>query len=307
MIVIACRLPNIENILVKVFEKYAPPNSFCLPDSEEAQFATVAACWFPDLEQLKTLPQVKVIHSIAAGVEHLNLDLLTEEYQVCRVIDEHHQKGMFDYLQWAVLYYQRQFDRVQQQQKQMEWKQLPQYSNAVTQVGIMGLGHMGGYVSKQLAARGYAVSGWSRTRKEIPQVTSYAGDSELSKFLSQSKILINLLPLTSENHSILSAELFNQLPEGASLINCGRGQHVVKTDLIQALDRGQLRGAILDVFDQEPLLSDDEYWVHEKIIVTPHIASHAPMSVVVAQILENQERLLNNEALKNQIDLRRGY
>jgi len=138
MIVIACNIPEIEKVLLKVFEKYAPAGSYCLPDSVEAQTATVAACWFPDIEQLKQLPHLKVIHSIAAGVEHLDLKQLSDDYQVCRVVDVHHQKGMFDYLLWGVLYYQRKFDQAMQQQKLQQWQQYSQVSRSDVQIGIMG-------------------------------------------------------------------------------------------------------------------------------------------------------------------------
>lgn len=154
MIVISCKIPEIEKILLKVFQKYAPEGTYCLPESEQAQQATTAACWFPDIEQLKQLPQLKVIHSIAAGIEHLDLNLIDPSYLVCRVIDEQHQKGMFEYLLWAVLYYQRQFDRAINQQKQQLWKQYRQFSCQDIQIGVMGLGHMGGICSNPFRTDG---------------------------------------------------------------------------------------------------------------------------------------------------------
>ena len=118
MIVISSTVPNIEAILVKSFQKYAPEGSFCTLDSPEAEQATTAASWFPDLEKLRQLPELGLIHSIAAGVEHLNLNEIRADQSVCRVLDPHHQKGMFDYLLWGVLYFQRYFDCMIQQQKQ---------------------------------------------------------------------------------------------------------------------------------------------------------------------------------------------
>src|SRR5690606_40007538 len=138
----------------------------------------------------------------------------------------------------------------------------------------------GAYVAERLADMGYQVSGWANSPKEIDQVKSYVGSEQLSGFLAQSQILINLLPLTEDNTSILSAELFQRLPEQAALIHVGRGQHLIEQDLLNALDSSQLRGAIVDVFEQEPLAAEHPFWQHEKIVVTPHVASHAPMSVV---------------------------
>lgn len=133
------------------------------------------------------------------------------------------------------------------------------------------------------------------------------GQEQLSEFLAQSQILINLLPLTEENTGILSAELFQQLPEQAALIHVGRGQHLIEQDLLDALDSGHLRGAIVDVFEQEPLPVDHPFWQHEKIVVTPHVASHAPMSIVVEQILENDRRLNQGLDLCHQVDVNKGY
>ncbi len=214
---------------------------------------------------------------------------------------------MFDYLLWGVLYFQRYFDRMIQQQKQQLWKQYRQSYSHHIQIGIMGLGHMGGYVAKRFADMGYQVSGWSNSPKEIAQVKSYVGPEQLSEFLAQSQILINLLPLTEENTGILSAELFQQLPEQAALIHVGSGQHLIEQDLLNALDSGHLRGAIIDVFEQEPLAAEHPFWQHEKIVVTPHVASHAPMSVVVEQILENDRRLNLGLDLCHQVDVNKGY
>ena len=307
MIVISSSVPNIEAILVKSFQKYAPAGSFCTMDSPEAEQATTVAAWFPDLEKVQKLPKLGLIHSIAAGVEHLNLNAVRPDQAVCRVLDPHHQKGMFDYLLWGVLYFQRYFDRMIQQQNQQLWKQYRQSYSHHIQIGIMGLGHMGGYVAERFAEMGYQVSGWSNSPKDINQVKSYVGQEQLSELLAQSQILINLLPLTEENTGILSAELFQQLPEQSALIHVGRGQHLIKQDLLDALDSGHLRGAIVDVFEQEPLPADHQFWQHEKIVVTPHVASHAPMSVVVEQILENDRRLNQGLDLCHQVDVNKGY
>lgn len=307
MIVISSSVPNIEAILVKSFQKYAPAGSFCTVDSPEAKQATTVAAWFPDLEKVQQLPKLGLIHSIAAGVEHLNLNAVRPDQAVCRVLDPHHQKGMFDYLLWGVLYFQRYFDRMIQQQNQQLWKQYRQSYSHHIQIGIMGLGHMGGYVAERFSEMGYQVSGWSNSPKDINQVKSYVGQEQLSDFLAQTQILINLLPLTEENAGILSSELFQQLPEQAALIHVGRGQHLIEQDLLDALDSGHLRGAIVDVFEQEPLPADHQFWQHEKIVVTPHVASHAPMSVVVEQILENDRRLNQGLDLCHQVDVNKGY
>lgn len=307
MIVIASTIPRVQKWLEQAFQQHAPADAFCLMGSEQAQYASTAAAWFPDLAALDALPELKLIHSMAAGVEHLQLERMELRYQVCRVIDAHHQKGMWDYLHWCVLYYQRYFDQALVQQKQQRWRQYPQRDNSDQKIAIMGLGHMGGYMAQQFAALGYAVFGWSLSAKTFENVKCYIGPQEQDAFLAQADILINLLPLTAENKGILSKELFNKLPQQACIINCGRGQHLMEQDLIHALDQERLRGAVLDVFSQEPLPEQHAFWQHEKILVTPHIASHAPQASVVAQILENDRRVQQGLALLNSVDRDKGY
>lgn len=307
MIVIATTVPKVQKWLEDALAEYAPQEAYCLAHSEQAQQATTAISWFPDLDYLETLPNLKLIHSMAAGVEHLNLKRIGERYAVCRVVDESHQKGMYDYLQWCVLYYQRFFDVLIAQQQQQRWKQPPQKTSADVKIGIMGLGQMGGYIAEKFAKLGYQVSGWSRSLKQIEGVTCFAGDAQRQDFLAQSEILINLLPLTEDNVGLLNTELFQQLPKGACIINCGRGQHLNEQDLIAALDSEQLRGAVLDVFAKEPLAQDHVFWQHPKVLVTPHVASHAPWSAVIGQILENDYRVQQGLALVNEVNVMKGY
>ena len=307
MIVIATTVPKVQKWLEDALAEYAPQEAYCLAHSEQAQQATTAISWFPDLDYLETLPNLKLIHSMAAGVEHLNLKRIGDRYAVCRVVDESHQKGMYDYLQWCVLYYQRFFDVLIEQQQQQRWKQPPQINSADIKIGIMGLGQMGGFIAEKFAKLGYQVSGWSRSLKQIEGVTCFAGDAQRQDFLTQSEILINLLPLTEDNFDILNVELFQQLPKGACIINCGRGQHLNEQDLIAALDSEQLRGAVLDVFAKEPLAQDHVFWQHPKVLVTPHVASHAPWSAVIGQILENDRRVQQGLALVNEVNVMKGY
>lgn len=307
MIVIASTRSDVERILIQVFQKYAPQIAITTPDQPEAKQAHTAACWFPDLAQLKQLPQLDLLHSIAAGVEHLDLSHAQKQYRVCRVLDATHQQGMSDYVLWGILYFQRHFDRYIAQAQQKIWQQQRQRSRQDLCVGVMGLGHMGAFVAQALAELGYRVVGWSNSAKQLKNVVSFSGLAERGEFLAQCDVLVNLLPLTPATQGIVNAELLAQLKSGAALIHCGRGQHLVQEALLAALDAGQLSGAILDVFEQEPLAQDHPYWQHAKILVTPHIASHAPLSAVVQQIVENDLRLKQGQALLYEVDINRGY
>lgn len=102
---------------------------------------------------------------------------------------------------------------------------------------------------------------------------SFAGREELSAFLSQCRVLINLLPNTPETVGIINQQLLEKLPDGAYLLNLARGVHVVEDDLLAALDSGKVKGAMLDVFNREPLPPESPLWQHPRVTITPHVAA----------------------------------
>src|SRR3546814_9350583 len=117
------------------------------------------------------------------------------------------------------------------------------------------------------------ISDWSSDVCSSDLVTCHHGPAGLAALLQRAEILVCLLPLTPETTGILNRDLFAQLPEGACLVNAGRGQHLVEEDLIPALDSGRLGGATLDVLRVEPAAPDHHFWSHPKILLTPPIAS----------------------------------
>src|SRR5690606_23166845 len=135
----------------------APELQVVLADEPAAREAVVAACWFPPAGSLGALPNLRLIHSVAAGVDHLATDPEHAEVPVCRVVDPAHRQGMAEYVRWAVILYPRDFDRVRAQQQSKLWRRHPQRRAADLRVGIMGLGALGGAIAAELAAAGYAV------------------------------------------------------------------------------------------------------------------------------------------------------
>ena len=126
-------------------------------------------------------------------------------------------------------------------------------------------------------------------------------------FLSECRVLVCLLPLTSETENILNLDLFSALPQGAYLVNVGRGKHLVAEDLLSALDSGKIAGAFLDCFCTEPLPTDHPFWFHPRIIVTPHAAAPGIPSDVANQIIEIINNFQNGLPLSNLVDLAQGY
>jgi glyoxylate/hydroxypyruvate reductase A len=158
-----------------------------------------------------------------------------------------------------------------------------------------------------LRAHGFTVRGWSRTRRRLEGIACHAGAAELPAFLDGIDILVCLLPLTAETRAILDARLMAQLPRGARLVNLARGAHLVEADLLDALDRGHLAHASLDVFDDEPLPPAHPFWGHPRIDVTPHVAAFSDPEIAAEGVAENLRRLWAGQPLLNVVDRERGY
>ncbi|MEO9656128.1 2-hydroxyacid dehydrogenase [Marinomonas sp.] len=272
-----------------------------LPGDEGAEKAELAACWHPPASLLNDYPNLKLLHALSAGVDHLGKNLLDSALPVCRIVDPNQKHGMFEYILWGILNFQRDFEVYRKQQCRQHWQTFEQRSAAQTRVTLLGLGEIGAYVAQQLALLGYHVNGWSRTHKNLPNVSCFSGQDSLDSILRNTDILVNLLPLTSATQGILSRNLFAKLPKGSYLVNCGRGGHVQVNDLIMAVAEEQLKGALLDVFDEEPLPLNDPLWTTPNIIITPHIASSSSIATIVNQVVENMNLYENQQPLKNQI------
>lgn len=293
--------------LINYAKLHRQDTEWVLPNDERAELAEVAACWLPDASTLTQFPNIKVLLALSAGVDQLGSSLLKSGLPICRIVDEDQKQGMFEYVLWGVLNAHRHFDRAQQNQQICYWKHYPQKAAVEIRVSILGLGMLGKYVAQSLAQIGYSVSGWSKSPKNIENVTCTSGEEALSKMLSTTDVLVNLLPLNSATTDILNKTLFDTLPSNAYLINCGRGGHINEIDLIDSIKQGHLRGALLDVFDEEPLDPYNPLWHTNGILVTPHMASEASISTIVKQTSDNAKRFENRALLKNMIDEDKGY
>jgi glyoxylate/hydroxypyruvate reductase A len=198
------------------------------------------------------------------------------------------------------------------QQRQRLWRPHDQPGASEVSVGVMGLGVIGSNVADALGRLGFKIAGWSRTAKNLPGVKTFHGAAGLDAFLARTEILICLLPLTHETKGILNLALFRKLKRdgaagGAFLINAGRGPLQVDADIIAALDEGTLKGATLDVFQQEPLRPDSALWTHPKVTVTPHNAGDISPGVFAPEVIAQVGRFERGEPLDNVVDRMRGY
>jgi glyoxylate/hydroxypyruvate reductase A len=258
---------------------------------------------------LKTLPKLKAIFSLGAGIDGFLADPeFPMSVPLVRFVDATLSREMAQFVVMHVLIHhraQRVFDAAQREGK---WRQmmLPRPTED-TRIGVLGLGEIGGMAAERLRDLGFPVSGWSRTRKTMPGVKSFAGDGEFEAFLAQADFLICLLPLTPQTRGILNAKTFAMLPKDSYVINVARGGHLIEPDLIAAIDSGHLAGATLDVFETEPLPETSPLWVHPKITATPHIAAISAPAVAAQFVLDGIARMERGEMPDNIVDVKRGY
>ena len=249
---------------------------------------------------------VKLYYSLGAGVDHLMKDKgLIAQVPICRIVDPLLSFSMSNYILFAVLHYQRQWDKYTKDRENKIWDH-----DAVTErnikIGILGLGTLGTDAAKKLQQMGFDVVGYSPSPKKIPNITTYAKGA-LSQFLTACNVLVCTVPFTPATQGLLSMPLFQQLKHPTYLINVARGGVQVETDILEALDQGILTGAFLDVFETEPLPKEHPFWEHPNIQITPHIASITNPEAGVGQILENAIAVQKGEALQHTVDFSKGY
>ena len=292
----------------QLFAQHAPDIEFRQwPDIGDPADIHYLAAWQAPDDLATLLPNLKALLAISAGVDQLNLATLPIDLPVARMLDPGITQGMCEYATWAVLSLHRDMLRYRAQQQAGQWQAHALVPASQRRVGVMGLGQQGCAILQQLKAFGFALSGWARSEHSVEGVQCFAGAGQLADFLGQCDILICLLPLTEQTQGILDRQLFAQLPQGAALINMGRGAHLVEQDLLTALDSGHLSGAVLDVLAQEPASADHPFWHHPQILLTPHIAAMTQPDTAFAVLLDNIRRHQRGEALVGQIDRATGY
>ena len=267
-----------------------------------------ALVWRPEPGFLASLPNLKLILSLGAGVDHLLGDpRLPLHLPILRLVDPHMTDAMSEYVTLQVLRLHRRDLDYRSQQQARVWRELDQQNAAERRVGILGLGELGQDAAKKLKALGFDVAGWSRSEKAVEGVRSYAGAAGLAPLLGRSEIIVCLLPLTAETEGILNKRTLALLPKGAALVNAARGAQLVEEDLLAALASGQISAAVLDVFREEPLPVDHPFWHHPRVVVTPHIAAFTNPATASPIILDNIRRFEEGRPLLNRVDPARGY
>lgn len=268
-----------------------------------------ALVWEPEPDRLARLPNLRLILSSGAGVDHITADPgWPRHIGIVRMGGADTVQRMGEYVCLGALSLLRGMKRIVDAQAARRWDTFdaPRAATA-TRAGVMGLGSLGARAAAMLRDLGFVIAGWSRGRKSIPGVECFAGDAEFNAFLARTDLLVCLLPDTPDTRGIICAASIARLPPGAAVVNAARGGHLVLPDLLAALDAGHLSGAFLDVFEPEPLPSAHPVWTHPKVIVTPHIASLPSRRERARYVAEAIAAFERGERPPNLYDPARGY
>ena len=292
---------------VPAIERCAPELDIRVwPEVGDRDEIDVALVHNPPPGALASLPRLRAILSLTAGVDGVLADPNLPEVPLARVVSERLGEDMAHYVVLHTLRHVRHMPAIAAHQRARRWGAVaPPVRGAV--VGLMGLGEMGRASARLLAAAGFAVRGWSRSARSVAGIACFAGSAGLAPFLGGATILVCLLPLTPKTHGIVNATTLAALPAGACFINAGRGAHVVEADLLDALDSGRLAGATLDVLAEQPPPEASPVWTHPGVTLTMHSAGEPDPSSVAPLLIENIRRARSGRPLLNLIDREQGY
>lgn len=272
-----------------------------------AAVADYAVVWAPPQAFLDEQTGLKALFNIGAGVDALLQRRLPAGVKLVRLDDAGMSVQMAEYVCHAVIRHFREFDGHEADMREGRWAPRTPRRRTDFPVGVMGLGVLGARVARALSMFEFPVHGWSRTPKAIEGVFTHSGEVGLETFLSASRVLVNLLPLTPDTQNVLNRHTLGSLQPGGYLINVARGAHLVEDDLLALLVSGHLAGATLDVFRTEPLPPEHPFWAHPQIRITPHTSARTLREESIAQIAGKIRALEAGQPIAGVVDPIRGY
>ncbi|NNH57802.1 glyoxylate/hydroxypyruvate reductase A [Rhizobium laguerreae] len=306
---------NAEGVARVLKTAFADRGSINLADpanqARDLSAVEYALLWKPDADLFARAPNLKVIFSGGAGVDHIIGMAGLPEIPIVRFVDRSLTTRMSEWVVMQCLMHLRGQYAHDSHQRQRQWAKLIAPEAAEVTVGVMGLGILGQDAVAKLRVMGFNVIGWSRTRKQIDGIETFDA-SALDSFLARIDILVGLLPLTPETSGFYNAGLFAKLRRKGALgqpvfINAGRGKSQVEADIASAIRDGTLGGASLDVFEAEPLASDSPLWDLQNVFLTPHDAAVSEENALFRHVETQIARFERGEPLQFVVDRAAGY
>ena len=173
-------------------------------------------------------------------------------------------------------------------------------------IGLLGVGSIGAALARTAKHFGMHVKGYTRASRDCPDVDEYF-HGDRAAFAADLDYLVSIVPNTAATVRLVDATLLAALPPRAVFVNPGRGNVVDEAALADALQSGRLAGAVLDVFQQEPLPPDHVFWRTPNVLITSHTAAISFPKDIAPVFIENYRRLIAGEPLKYRVDFDAGY
>jgi len=254
-------------------------------------------------------PRLRWVQTLTAGVEGwlARPDLPADLTLTCA--RGTHRIQMPENILGALFHLTKPFAAAQRDQEVRRWSRRTSEPLAGKTFGILGLGAIGQEVARKAAALELTVIGTRRDPRPVPYVTRVLPPERTEEVLGASDFVLLLLPVTPATRDFMDARRLASMRPTAWLLNYGRGKLVVDVDLVDAVKRHVIAGAVLDVFRTEPLPEDHPFWTTPGIMVLPHFGGLHPTrdELVAALFVENLRRFLDGEPLQHAVDRARGY
>ena len=257
-------------------------------------------------DALPLLTTLKWVQSIYAGVEPLVDPAQPRDYILTNargVFGELMSEYVFGYL----LFHEKKIlERIRTQQAK-QWQRPESGILRGKTIGLLGGGSIGAHLAGTAKHFGMTVRGFTRGSETSSRVDQYFHGNDLLEFVTGLDYLICVLPRTNDTNQIVNSTLLNALPPHAIFINVGRGNAVDESALIQALNKGKLAAAVLDVFEKEPLPQDHPFWTTPNLYMTFHTSAISYPEDITKLFIENYQLYLEGKPLKYQVNFERGY
>lgn len=303
-----------KGLVRRILSERWPAMEIVFASSPEAipleEFPVVIAptiSWLP--EALGRIKGCRWIHFLSAGVEKIwDMPVDWNNYLITKSSGIHAQQ-MSEYAIGAMLYFAKSFDRFTEQSKARVWSRFWLDELTGQTVTILGAGAVGRAVAERTAMFGMRTVAVRRSEQPVEWAESTHSFREIERAVSSAAYLVVSVPLTDESRGLVDYSVFRSLPKNAVLVDISRGGVVVEKDLIRALDDGCLRGAALDVFEEEPLPPDSVLWGRSNVLITPHASGTSPyyLQRAVSLFIANANSWIHKGVALTPVDMRSRY
>jgi phosphoglycerate dehydrogenase-like enzyme len=279
------------------------------PPDDVLRRANALVSWRPPAGLPQRAPNLEWIQSLTGGVEGwLASPDLPAGIPLCCARGTH-RSSMPENILAALFAVAKQIPGIVRDQSERKWRRRVNPQLAGTTLGILGLGAIGAEVARKAAALDIRVIGTRATPAPVSHVHEVRGSDGTDDVLAASDYVVLLLPSTPATRGLIDAGRLARMKPGAWLLNFARGDLIVDADLVAAVQRGTIAGAVLDVYRTEPLPADHPFWTTDGILVLPHVGGLHPErdSLVAELFVDNLGRWLASRPLREVVDRAKGY